>query len=163
MQNGGQNDGLAGRAEHVDRRSVVAEKQRATLFRAPPKALLTEREVPAPNPCRDVSIKQSESVGRCDWDRWLHRIIIRRCNHLSYRKRICWSAWRVLVLAAHVHREAPCRRVRRKSVVRIQPLLVWPTVVINNRLAEVIAVIQRQSANVCHAGVYRFDMRRRCF
>ena len=63
----------------------------------------------------------------------------------------------MLVFSTHVADPAPGCCPSRNAIDGVEPFLVWPAVIINERLSEVIAIRERLSGDCCNSRVDRLD------
>ena len=120
--------------------------------------LPTEKSKP-PYLADGIGIQQAKLV-RGEWGRRLQRIQIDIRDHLPHRERISRDGGRVLVLAIDVEGKPAIVGAGAESGDVVDPLPVGAAVIVDQRLAEVIAVVHRPSRNVRHPRVHRIQMDR---
>ena len=151
------------RPEHVDRLRVIAIQQRAAYAASPPKALFASRQCPAANIGRYIRVQQSELIHRRNGSRWLQGIAVGGGNRFTSCQRKSRARRGVLELSTDVDGEPSSSSIAREAVIRVEALLIGAAGVIDNRLAEMIAVIQWLAADFRRICINRFQANRLFF
>ena len=135
---------------------VAAEGEGGIVSGPPPERLLAERHVKLAKLHAHVHLERPEPVRFVDSHSGQNRVRIGIRDKGADRLAVSAPARRMLILAANVGgepaRSGKCRNARDI----IKALIVRPPVVVNKRLAEMVAVAQRRAANPHKPRIDRF-------
>ena len=146
--------------QHPERGGIVAHQQGAAFVRPPPHALFADRKIQAAISCHGIGVQQPKLVGGESASRGCRGF--RSTFAITCRTDSGYPGMRgrVLVLAIDVERKPAVVGAGAESGDVVHALPVRPAVIVDQRLAEVIAVVHRRSRNVHHARVDRIQLDR---
>ena len=153
---------------------VVAPQHARALIRPQPVVALAKRNFVPQQVIREVPLQQPRVVRRRNRPSRNRGLIRRRSadprrrvngdivdvagEKRVQRRRIPRRARRVLIFASVIQRESSRLRPRAESRVIIEPALVRPPVVVDDRLPQMKAVSQRRPADAAHLRVDAFQL-----
>ena len=153
-------------AERIEVLGVIGIRKSAAQARPEPVILFSERKLMMENVCRDIGFENAGMDCRIDWaQRNGHLMVGLACvgidewyaidfgESLRKRRRVACGRRSRLELAARVNKEAAGRCISANTRVVVESVLIGTTVVVNDGLAEMKAVVERSAGDAERGGV----------